>query len=120
MKSDFENALKYYNQTLENQLSNAKNFVRISTKIGNICHKKGNYDLPLDYYYQKTLNNSKTSPSITSSFISMGIVYHRQHHYDLALEIYKHVLSTHKHLLSNYDLNLVFEQIIILSVFMMI
>ncbi len=99
MKSDFENALKYYNKALENQLSNSENFVRISTKIGNIYHNKGYYDLALDYYYQKALNNSETSPSdlLSSVLMSMDIVYHRQHQYDLALEIYKHVLSIRQH-----------------------
>jgi tetratricopeptide (TPR) repeat protein len=107
MKCDYENAVKYYNLALENKSKNLENFVRISTKIGNIYHRKGDYEQAL-IHYRNALNKSETSPPdlISSVLMSMAIIYHRKHQYNLALDIYQRVLSIRKHLSSNSELDL--------------
>jgi tetratricopeptide (TPR) repeat protein len=107
MKSDYDNALKYYNQALDNQTEKIEKFVRISNKIGNIYYKKGDYNQAL-IHYQNTLNKSETSPPdlISSVLMSMAIIYHRQNKYDLARDLYKRVISIRKKLSSNDNLDL--------------
>ncbi|CAF2973932.1 unnamed protein product [Rotaria sp. Silwood2] len=123
----YEKALNLFQRSLQIHENDYDQKMRIPiclNNIGRLCLDQHQYDqaieyyfkaletsldLALDYYYQKALNNSETSPSdlLSSVFMSMGIVYHRQHQYDLVLEIYKHALYIRKHLLSNFDLDLV-------------
>ncbi|CAF1364075.1 unnamed protein product, partial [Didymodactylos carnosus] len=92
-----EDDLKKYHEeigftynNLGNHEQDPEKFITISTKIGNIYHQKGDYDLALEHY-QKALNYSDNSPPdlLSSVLMSVGIIYHRQHKYNLALDMYK-------------------------------
>jgi tetratricopeptide (TPR) repeat protein len=107
MKGDFEQALKYYKQSLECQQQNQNKFVQILIKMGNIHQKNGEYDQALDYYQQGLRQSETISADLLSKLhMGIGIVYHRQNKYGNALANYKQSLSTRKKISSLYDLDL--------------
>ncbi len=100
-KGNYDNALKYYNKSLNMRLKTLgdehPDVAASFNNIGLVYHKKGDYDNALKYY-QKTLKiELKTlgdeHPDVAASYNTIGLVCREKGNYDNALKYYNKSLN---------------------------
>ena len=89
-RSDFNEALKFYNKALNlfEKIGDKNKIATSKHNIGGINEKLGNYDLALKYYYEALNIWEKENDKIhlSASYNNIGIIYEKQGSYERALE----------------------------------